>query len=68
MKIVKYKCNLCNEDKKREELTAFYFKCDIIPQRYVLDKTKINDCDTHICDDCLEAITGVKDIKYGIQN
>jgi hypothetical protein len=56
MKIVKYKCNLCQEEKERAELTAFYFKCDIIPQRYVLDKSKIDECDKHICEKCIETI------------
>jgi hypothetical protein len=56
MKIVKYKCNLCQEEKERAELTAFYFKCDIMPQRYILTKSKIDECDKHICDECIQII------------
>lgn len=56
MKITKFKCNLCEEDRDKTEFTAFYFKCDIIPQRYVLDKSKINECDKHICENCIQTI------------
>lgn len=53
---MRHNCNLCLEQKEREEITAFYFKSDITPQRYVLDKSKINDCDKHICNNCIEIV------------
>ena len=54
-----YKCDLCKEEKNKTELTAFYFKCDIIPQRYVLDNSKIDECDKHICHSCTDIIRGI---------
>lgn len=59
MKIITYKCDLCKEDKKKDDLKAFYFKCDIIPQRYVLVPiSPDNECDKHICKRCIEVIKG----------
>jgi len=56
MKKVTYHCNLCREKKERTEIIAMYYKCDIIPQRYVLDKSKIDECDNHICEQCISII------------
>lgn len=56
MKKIEYSCNLCRETKTVSELTALYFKCGIIPQRYVLDKSRVADCDKHICNGCIQII------------
>lgn len=54
-KRIEYKCDLCKEIKTKELLTALYWKCDIIPQRYVLNDF-IDSCDKHICTSCIHLI------------
>lgn len=55
MKKVEYCCDLCKETKPKAELNCMYFKCSIIPQRYILSKD-LDGSDKHICDDCIELI------------
>lgn len=50
-----YTCNLCQEKVKKDELLALYFKCDIIPQQYILT-SKIDSSDRHICNNCIALI------------
>lgn len=56
MKKVTYHCNLCQETITKNEIIALYFKCDTIPMRYVLDKSKVDECNKHICKTCLDLI------------
>ena len=58
MRTVSYKCDLCREQiKDLNNLRTVYFKCDILPQRYVLQKVSINDpLDKQICLDCIKMI------------
>jgi len=56
MKKVTYQCNLCTEQSPKENMIALYFKSDISPQRYVLDKSKVDECDKHICTKCVSLI------------
>lgn len=53
-----YYCNLCKEEVERNELLTLYFKCDIIPQQYVLIEgiNNINSSDKHICKKCVRLI------------
>jgi len=56
MKKVEYFCNLCGEKKEPKELQTLVFKCDIIPQRYVILKDSVNQSDKHICNNCVSLI------------
>lgn len=55
MKKIEYTCNLCNEVKPSKDLLCFYFKCDIIPQQYVLTNN-VDSSGTHICKKCIDVI------------
>lgn len=56
MRKTTYQCNLCRETKDKKQMIALYFKSATIPQRYVLDRSKIDDCDNHICEQCISII------------
>lgn len=56
MKTVKYHCDLCREEKKKEDLKTLFFKSDITPQRYVLLDNQTEKSDKHICIDCVKLI------------
>lgn len=58
MKKITYHCNLCGEEKDKSKIIAFYFKSDTVPQKYVLDANRINDCDKHLCINCIKIIKG----------
>lgn len=57
MREILYKCNLCMEKKEYKDLLTVYYKCDILPQRFVLIPTKPHDhYDKQICHSCIEMI------------
>ena len=55
MKKETFSCNLCRTEKDKKELKSFYFKCDIIPQQFVIHND-ISVSDVHICSNCLIVI------------
>ncbi len=56
MKKVEFFCNLCGDKKDKKDLKALYFDSAQIPQKYILEYNRINDCDKHICLDCIKII------------
>lgn len=59
MKNVKYICDLCKEEKSKLDLACFYFKCDIIPQQYMV-VSNLDLSDKHICLSCIQTIKNSK--------
>lgn len=55
MKKVEYYCDLCKEKKPNTELRALYWKCDIIPQKFIITPD-LNASDKHICNDCTTTV------------
>lgn len=53
-----YYCNLCKEEIEKNKLLTLYFKCDILPQQYVLLEgvNNLNSSGKHICVDCVKLI------------
>lgn len=65
MVIKTYKCNLCREEVNKSNLLEMYWKCDIIPQRYILSPIGSEDrCDKHICKECMQMIKDYKPIGH----
>jgi len=60
MKIVKYKCDLCRTEKERDKLLAYFWKSDVLPQRYVVTHN-LDSCDTHICKECFHTVKNTID-------
>lgn len=60
-KKVEYKCNLCHQEKKRENLRAMYWTTvkneDNYKAQYVLTDS-IDLSGTHICFSCIEVVKG----------
>ena len=56
MRKEEYFCNLCGEKTEKENLKTLYWKCDIIPQRYVLLNDGWKTSDKHICKNCIKLI------------
>lgn len=56
MKKIDFFCNLCQEKTDKMYLKALYFDCGQIPQKYILEYNRINDCDKHICFNCIKII------------
>lgn len=54
MKIITYKCNLCQDIIQKENIYKYYWKSDIIPQQYILlSWNALEECDKHICKQCI---------------
>ena len=56
MKKTEYFCNLCGDKKEKKGLKAMYFDYGQIPQKYILEYNRINDCYKHICLECIKTI------------
>jgi len=41
------------EKKEQKDLKCFYFKCDIIPQQYVI-YNDLTRSDKHVCTSCIK--------------
>lgn len=58
-KTIRYTCNLCgffeNGNNAKGKLKAFYFKCDMIPQGYILSEN-LDSSDKHLCNECIRII------------
>lgn len=56
MRKVIYNCDFCREEiKDLTQLRTVSWKCDIIPQRYVLKHVDRNDpLDRQVCLDCIK--------------
>lgn len=59
MKVIDYVCNMCKSKTPREEITGFYYQGSVRGNKYRLDKSKIDDCDNHICQDCIRCVQGI---------
>lgn len=62
MKKITYRCNLCTEEKKKEDLKCLYWghknhehKCTY----YIVDDLDMSD--KHICSDCISEINKIQD-------
>lgn len=52
-----YYCNLCGDERKKDELYKFYFDSARMPQQFVLLKmAAIPETDRHICKSCVDVI------------
>jgi len=56
MRKEEYFCNLCGDKTEKEYLKTMYWKCDTVPQRYILLKDGWKTSDKHVCECCIKLI------------
>ena len=61
MRIITYKCDICKEEKKFDEVYTIYWNSGQIPQQYILKSTFVSDnYDKQICKGCVAMIKEAK--------